>query len=87
MVGLSGSLTNLATVLNELGDHDGALARLDEVIRISPEVGDPIGKAFTISSRPTSSATREIWIARRLPPKRRLRSSRSMSMSTASAAR
>jgi tetratricopeptide (TPR) repeat protein len=49
--GLAGSLTNLATVLNELGDHTGALACIDDVIRIRPQVGDRAGLGFTLSSK------------------------------------
>ncbi|HEX2342933.1 MAG TPA: tetratricopeptide repeat protein [Vicinamibacterales bacterium] len=49
--GLAGSLTNLATVLNELGDHTGALACIDDVIRVRPQVGDRAGLGFTLSSK------------------------------------
>jgi predicted ATPase len=49
--GLGGSLTNLATVLNELGDHAGALACIEDVIRIRPKAGDRVGLALMISSK------------------------------------
>jgi predicted ATPase len=49
--GLGGSLTNLATVLNELGDHAGALACLDEVVGVRPEGSDRVGLGFSISSK------------------------------------
>ena len=47
---LGGSLTNLATVLNELGDHSGALACFDDVIRLRPS-GDLVGLGLSISSK------------------------------------
>ena len=50
-VALGGSLTNLATVLNELGDHSGALALLRRCDPAPSRSGDLVGRGLSISSK------------------------------------